>query len=292
MYGGIGYATISAVVACLMAFLGSALGLRCVVRCVHYRLGWKPSWLALGAGSLGCAVWMMHFIALSGSGVPGATVTFDTTRVLFSLVLAVLVAGLGLFAVGCWGDRPAVLGVAGPLIGLGVAAVHYAALTAMHVDGSFHYRTWGVVLSLLVAVGAATVALWSAVAVRGVLSSLTASLVMAVAIVGTHYTALTAAGIHVQQGAAVQAGRSGLALLPLLFGPALFLLLATGVVVFDPLLILGRVDWDGEPPRASAATAGDHISEVHLTCADGHLDHPGGHHACTGGHLTFPDGRS
>ncbi|MEU8934300.1 MHYT domain-containing protein [Streptomyces sp. NPDC048409] len=270
MYG-VGYGTLSVVVACLTAFLGSVLGLRCVARCVHHRPGYKPGWLMLGAGSLGCAVWMMHFIALSGSGVPGARVTFDTTRVLGSLAAAVLVVGLGLVAVGYWGGRAVALGFACLVTGVGVTVVHYAALSAMHVDGSFHYRTWGVVLSLLVAVGSTTVALWSAVTVRGFLSSVAAGLVMSVAIVGTHYAVLAAAGIQVQQGAAVAAGRSGPALLPLFIGPAFFLLLATAIVVLDPLLVLGQVDWDGEPPGARAVAAGDHVSEVHLTYPDGEL---------------------
>jgi NO-binding membrane sensor protein with MHYT domain len=264
---GVSYGTISAVAAYLMAFLGSALGLRCVVRSVHYRQGWKPGWLGLGAASMGCGIWMMHFIAMMNFDAPGATVTFDVTRTVLSLVVSVLVVGIGMFLVGYWGARPVVLGLSGTVTGLGVAAMHYLGMSAMYVNATVHYRTPMVVLSLVIAVGAATAALWSAVSIRKFFSSLVASLIMAGAISGMHYTAMAAVSVHVYPTAwaVTQPGRSAIALLPLMIGPGFYLLLATGIVLFDPLFLVGEAGWDLEPSTLAASPSENHVSDVYRT---------------------------
>ncbi|MER6462033.1 MHYT domain-containing protein [Streptomyces sp. NPDC001288] len=262
---GVSYGTITAVAAYLMAFLGSALGLRCVVRSVHYPSGWKPGWLFLGAAAMGCGIWMMHFIAMLDFSAPGATVTFDVGRTVASLVVAVLVVGIGMLIVGHWGARPVVLGVSGAATGLGVAAMHYLGMSAMHINATVHYRTPMVVVSLVIAVGAATAALWSAVSIRGFFSSLVASLIMAVAISGMHYTAMAAISLHVYPTASVPPGKSAVALLPLLIGPGFYLLLATAIVLFDPLVLAGESDLDFEPYAPAPSLPENHISDVYRT---------------------------
>ncbi|MFQ3561116.1 MHYT domain-containing protein [Streptomyces gramineus] len=259
--------TISWMSAFLAALLGSALGLRCVVRSVRHRQGWRPGWLALGAASMGCGVWMTHFIAMADFHAPGATVTFDPERTVVSLMAAVLVVGIGMFVVGYRGARPVVLGVSGTVIGLGVAATHYLGMSAMHVNAAVHQRAPLVVLSLVIAVGAATAALWYAVSSRGLFSSLVASLVMAVAVMGTHFTATAAIvlRVHPMAAQAVQSGRNAVDVLPLLIAPGCFLLLATAIVLFDPLFLGGEADWSLEPPAPVPPPSENHVSDVYLT---------------------------
>ncbi|MEU6285284.1 MHYT domain-containing protein [Streptomyces sp. NPDC047028] len=259
---GFQYGAVTPVVAYLMAFLGSALGLRCVVRSVYYRRGRKPGWLALGAASLGCGIWMMHFVAMMGFGISGASLTYDVRLTMISLVAAVVVVGFGVFTVGYLGAGRVVLSFAGSVTGLGVAAMHYLGMAALQVDGSIQYALPVVVLSVVIAVVAATAALWAAVSVRGFGAALAASLVMAVAVTGMHYTAMGAVSVHLHTAPGhLAGGTSAVSMLPMLAGPALFLLVATGVVLFDPLLILGEGDWDNgrvtpgatPPHRDSAA---------------------------------------
>ncbi|WP_371789847.1 hypothetical protein OG285_01120 [Streptomyces sp. NBC_01471] len=99
-------------------------------------------------------------------------------------MVAVLAAGVGMFIVAYWGARPVALGIAGTITGLGVAATHFLGMAAMPVNGTVHYRSSVVVLSVALATGAAIAGLWSAVSVRGFLASLVAGLMMAVAISG------------------------------------------------------------------------------------------------------------
>jgi hypothetical protein len=137
--------------------------------------------------------------------------------------------------------------------GLGVAAMHYLGMAALHLNGTIRYDPAVVGLSVVIAIVAATAALWAAVTIRGFLTSLGASLIMGIAVTGMHYTGMSAVSVHVhgRTGGSWAGDSPTSLLLPMLLGPAIFLLLAGVVVMFDPLLVLGDGDWN----RASASTA-------------------------------------
>ncbi|MBW8797730.1 MAG: hypothetical protein JF597_30350 [Streptomyces sp.] len=261
---GFHYGAVTPVAAYLMACLGGALGLRCIVRSLyHHGESWRPGWLALGAASIGCGIWTMHFIAMIGFHVQQATIRYDVGLTLLSLAVAILVVGIGVFAVGYRGATPGTLWTAGVVTGLGVAAMHYLGMAALRLDGTIHYDGVTVALSVLIAIAAATAALWAAVSVRGFTASLGASLVMGLAVSGMHYTAMAAVSVDVHPASATSwssASPTSL-LLPMLLGPIVFLLLAGVVVMFDPLLVLGEGDWNrqaaaaSEPPTAWAGAA-------------------------------------
>ncbi|MEU9574710.1 MHYT domain-containing protein [Streptomyces massasporeus] len=239
---GFRYGAVTPVAAYLMACLGGALGLRCIVRSLLDAQSWKAGWLALGAASIGCGIWTMHFIAMIGFHVEETRVRYDAATTVLSLVVAVVVVGVGVFIVGHRGTGGGTLAVAGAITGLGVAGMHYLGMAAMRLNGEVGYDPVGVALSMLIAIGAATAALWSAVTVRGFLTSLGASLVMGVAVSGMHYTGMAAVSVHVHDSTGgTWAGDSPTSLLlPMLLGPVVFLLLAGVVVMFDPLLVLGE----------------------------------------------------
>ncbi|MFJ9565802.1 MHYT domain-containing protein [Streptomyces fuscichromogenes] len=257
---GFHYGAVTPVAAYLMACLGGALGLRCIVRSLyHHGQSWRPGWLALGAASIGCGIWTMHFIAMIGFHVQDATIRYDVGLTLLSLAVAILVVGIGVFAVGYRGASAGTLWTAGVITGLGVAAMHYLGMAALRFDGTIHYDPVTVGLSVLIAIAAATAALWAAVSVRGFTASLGASLVMGLAVSGMHYTAMAAVSVDVHEPSATSwssASPTSL-LLPMLLGPVVFLLLAGVVVMFDPLLVLGDGDWDRRAPAKNgpASTA-------------------------------------
>ncbi|MFD8418663.1 MHYT domain-containing protein [Streptomyces sp. NPDC059466] len=242
---GFSYGIVTPVAAYVMACLGAALGLRCVARTLHYDQGRKPAWLALGAACLGCGIWTMHFIGMIGFQVEQAAITYNVPLTVLSLVVAIVVVSVGVFVVGYRGAAPVPLAVAGVVTGLGVAAMHYLGMAAMHLDGELHYSAPVVALSVLIAIGAATAALWAAVAIRGSLPSFGASLIMGIAVSGMHYTGMAAVSVHVHTGAGhtSQGHTPTSLLLPMLIGPVVFLLVAAVIVMFDPVLILGDGDW-------------------------------------------------
>jgi len=234
---GFRYGMVTPIAGYLMACLGSALGLRCTVRSLVTGQSRKPGWLALGAMSIGCGIWTMHFIAMLGFQVHETTISYDAPLTFLSLLVAVLVVGIGVFTVGYRGTRPAPLLSAGVFTGLGVAGMHYLGMAAMRMGGSLSYDPLVVALSVLIAVVAATAALWAAVSIRGFLASLGASVVMGIAVTGMHYTGMAALDVQVSHSS--HTGHGSSLVLPMLVGTLVFLFVAAAIVMFDPLLIMG-----------------------------------------------------
>ena len=263
---GFRYGAVTPVAAYLIACLGGALGLRCIVRSLRNDQSWKAGWLALGAAAIGSGIWTMHFIAMLGFEVAETGIRYDRGLTLLSLAVAIVVVGIGVFIVGYRGAGKITLAVAGVITGIGVAAMHYLGMAAVQVNGDIELDTFTVILSVVIAIVAATAALWAAVSIRGFMASLGASLVMGVAVSGMHYTAMAAVSVHVHgTGDGSFSGDSpGSLLFPMLVGPAAFLLLAGVVVMFDPLLVLGDGEWNESQAKSGTrqgTSASDDIQE-------------------------------
>ncbi|KAA0941236.1 MHYT domain-containing protein [Streptomyces apricus] len=256
------YGMVTPVVAFLMACAGSALGLRCTTRSVRMgSRGRRAPWLALGAVCIGSGIWTMHFIAMIGFTVRGASIRYDPALTFLSLGVAVAVVFLGVFVVGYRGVSPLTLGTAGVVTGAGVAAMHYIGMYGMEFAGHLTFDPLTVGLSVLTAVTAATAALWAAVSLHTLASATAASVIMGVAVTGMHYIGMAAMSVHVDADSAVL-GQSSLdllvSLLPMVGGPVLVLVLAAVIVMFDPDMLIGNESPDGRGARAAqAAPAGE-----------------------------------
>ncbi|MEV3929647.1 MULTISPECIES: MHYT domain-containing protein [unclassified Streptomyces] len=246
---GFTYGLVTPVTAFLMACLGAALGLRCTTRSLRTRGVSRAGWLALGATSIGSGIWTMHFIAMLGFTVREAPVSYDRPLTYASLAVAVVMVGVGIFLVGYRGATRMALVTGGTITGLGVASMHYLGMAGMNFEGRFEYDTLTVAFSVVIAVVAATAALWAAVSVHGFLPSLCASVVMGVAVSGMHYTGMAALQVHLHPDAAPSPpGEDPTSLLlPMMIGPGCFLLLAAVVVMIDPLMVTGTPQGAGRP---------------------------------------------
>jgi len=191
------YGWLTPLLAYVMSFTGSLLGLQCAMR-AHSGQG-QLSWLALAALSIGGAgIWVMHFIAMLGFSVQGAEVRYDVPITVLSALFAIAFTGLGLFL--AVRSRPSVAALAGggTVAGLGIAAMHYTGMAALRTDATIAYQPVPVALSVLIAIAAATGALWFAVRVKGVPSTVGAAAIMALATSGMHYTGM--AGLQAESG--------------------------------------------------------------------------------------------
>ncbi|MER6247720.1 MHYT domain-containing protein [Streptomyces griseorubiginosus] len=241
---GFSYGLVTPLVAYLMACLGGALGLRCTTRSMLVRRSWRPGWLALGSAAIGSGIWTMHFVAMMGFQVREAPIHYDRVITFASLGVAIVMVGVGVFIVGYRGARGTALLTGGAITGLGIASMHYLGMAGMRLNGQLEYNTATVAVSVVIAVVAATAALWAAGQVRGFLWSVGASLVMGLAVTGMHYTGMAALSVHVHRTGAPVAGDSPASLLaPMMIGPLAFLLLAGVVVMFDPLMVMGKPVW-------------------------------------------------
>lgn len=241
---GFSYGLVTPLVAYVMACLGGALGLRCTARSLLVPSSRRPAWLALGSAAIGSGIWTMHFVAMMGFSVEQAPIHYDRPMTFASLAVAIVMVGVGIFIVGYKGATGTALFTGGTITGLGIASMHYLGMAGMQFDGTLEYNTVLVACSVVIAMAAATAALWAAGQVRGFLWSVGASLVMGLAVTGMHYTGMASLSVHVHSPvggvSVVGAGDSptGLAA-PMLIGPLTFLLLAAVVVIRDPLMIMG-----------------------------------------------------
>jgi len=262
---GFSYGLVTPVVAYVMACLGGALGLRCTSRSQLARRSRRSGWLALGATAIGSGIWTMHFIAMMGFSVKESPVRYDQLTTFASLGVAILMVGIGIFIVGHRGATGTALFTAGAITGLGIASMHYLGMAGMRLNGKLEYNTVTVSASVVIAVVAATTALWAAGQVRGFLWSVGASLVMGLAVTGMHYTGMAALNVHLHSGVATPAGDSPASLIaPLMVGPLAFLFLAGVVVMFDPMMVRANADRGRTKREKRPGTAAETVPDPGL----------------------------
>lgn len=189
--------------------VGCTIGLACTLQSRYAdtpraRVGW----LVLAAVSIGgVGIWVMHFIAMLGFATPGMPVRYDIMRTALSAILSIGSVFLGLLVFGVRTNFVLWRLLAGGLItGLAVNLMHYTGMWAVQVKGQIGYNAGLMLLSILIAVVAATAALWFTVAVDKLGLRVVAGLIMGVAVTGMHYTGMAAVRVHLDPGAADPAG--------------------------------------------------------------------------------------
>ncbi len=221
-----GFGWLTPVLSYVMACVGAALGLRCMVRALATTGRAKRNWLLNGAVAIGTGIWTMHFIAMLGFHVAGTDVRYDVPWTVLSLVVAIVVVGIGVFAVGYSRSKVLAVLVGGLVAGVGVAAMHYVGMAAMRLSGMVSYDPLIVALSVVIAVIAATAALWATLNIRGPAAAFGASLVMGVAVSAMHYTGMAAVSVHLHGTDSAVVGASPMQFifpLTVLLGSYLFL---------------------------------------------------------------------
>ncbi|MDQ9171832.1 EAL domain-containing protein [Oxalobacteraceae bacterium R-40] len=165
-------------------------------------------WLAGGAFAMGIGIWSMHFIGMLAFSLP-IPIGYDFGLTCVSLLIAIAISysALSVIARPILGPRRLITG--GTLIGLGIASMHYLGMEAMRMMPGISYRPGLFALSIAIAIGAASAALWIARTLNNLNHSnvlfkrVLAALVMGTAIAGMHYTGMAAA--HFEAGSVCRA---------------------------------------------------------------------------------------
>jgi PAS domain S-box-containing protein len=157
--------------------------------------------IVLGTGSLalGTGVWAMHFIGMLAFDLC-IDVDYDPVATLISGLPSIAASFAALWLIARERLRGWGLLAGGVVVGAGIGVMHYAGMAGMRMGLVLRYDIWMFLLSIVVAVVLATLALW----VRFGLSSLShrlsepkriflAAVVMGCAIAGMHYTGMEAA---------------------------------------------------------------------------------------------------
>ncbi len=146
-------------------------------------------WLGASSLVLGLSIWAMHFVAMLGFD-PGAPVTYDPWLTILSLVVAIAATSGALFFAARRNLSNSAVLIAGVAMGSGICAMHYIGMSALRTDAVLTYRPAYVVAAFAVAVAASIAALFAARRERSLTWRAVAAVVLGLAIVGMHYTAM------------------------------------------------------------------------------------------------------
>ena len=227
----------------LVSVIGSYLGLSFAARARGATGFFRWQWLGLAALTLGgVAVWSMHFIAMMGFSVPGAAIRYDTFLTVVSGITAIVVMGVAL-SLTLFENSVGRLLLSGTIAGLGVVTMHYTGMASMNTHGEMHHDLFWVTTATLIALVAATVALWCASRLDGQPAIVLAAVVMGAAVTLMHYAGMVGVEVgepeNTHHGSPEGAAAFDL-MLPLIVGLFVF------VLICSLFLLLGADD--GRPP--------------------------------------------
>jgi PAS domain S-box-containing protein len=196
---------LSIVIAIAASYTALDLAGRMRVSAGHSRL----LWLATAAIAMGGGIWSMHFVAMLAFSMPGMGVNYDVGLTVLSLLVAIVATGTGFLVSSRVGASPGDLVGGGLLMGTGVVAMHYIGMAAMRMRADLRYDHAWVAISVLIAIGAATAALWLAARTGDGLRRMGAAVLMGIAIAGMHYAGMRAAIFTDDPGVDLALGAAG-----------------------------------------------------------------------------------
>ncbi len=175
------------------AVIGSFVALSAATRLrgAKGRLDWTNV-LAVGVALGGVGVWSMHFIGMLALQMDVGS-SYSMLETLTSLVAAVLATAGSVAFAARRPDSLARLLIAGFLLGMSVVVMHYLGMYGLKIYGFISWDMALVGASMLIAVVAATAALWLAFNSPTLARRVAASLAMGVAVCAMHYTGMAAA---------------------------------------------------------------------------------------------------
>ena len=178
------------VLAVVVCFLASAVAISLFHRAQATIARTRIAWLGLDAVVAGYGIWATHFIAMLAYD-PGIGAGYNLVVTILSLLIAVLVTGVGLgIALLYFGRWTAVLG--GAVVGSGIAAMHYTGMVALEVPGRITWLPNLVVASVVLGIAFGAFSVFFAARRDDRLNTLIAIFLLTFAIVGMHFTAMGA----------------------------------------------------------------------------------------------------
>lgn len=235
---------LSIAVATLASF--TALSLASRIRASQGRV--RSIWLAAAAVALGGGIWAMHFVAMLAFSMPGMTIAYDLVPTFASLAIAIGFTGAGLAAFDWQRASPRQIVTSGLLIAAGVLAMHYLGMAAMRMPVALSYDWRWVMVSIVVALLAATAAMWLASRNQQIGRRALAAAVMGMAISGMHYSGMYAADFVMTSAVDKAQGAAS-------FGQAYLAVVISIITIFILLLSLAAAQLDHMFRRAARREA-------------------------------------
>lgn len=153
----------------------------------------RAGWIVAAGAATGCGIWATHFIAMLAYD-PGVSIAYDIGLTALSLIAAAVVTAGGLavavYVPARWG---APLG--GAVVGGGIACMHYTGMWAVELPGRVTWWPGLVAVSVALGILFGTVALFVAARRDTLRDMALAAVLLTLAIVSHHFTAMAAVEI-------------------------------------------------------------------------------------------------
>jgi diguanylate cyclase (GGDEF)-like protein len=243
----------------LIAMGGSYATPEMIERWQNVRGSKARGWQLASSAALGGSIWCMHYVAMLALDI-SLPLTFAPGPTLLSLLIMIGAVDCGYGIIGFTASRRGIW-YAVITVGLGVTAMHYAAMAGMRFSGSLAYKLDVSIVSLLVGIGAATVALWLSARVwKKGLRPFTA-LVVSGLVGSTYYIGTASAVVSIDPMARAVSGPSG--------GPITVAVALTSLALVLCALVFVAAD---RRLRASAKRETDVLRQANDRLADANLD--------------------
>jgi methyl-accepting chemotaxis protein len=181
------------VVAGLVCFLASVTAITLFNRARSTTGHTRAVWIAAAGAATGCGIWATHFLAMLAYH-PGVPIAYNINLTTLSLLAAATITSLGLAVAVAMPSRWGAA-IGGGIIGAGVACMHYLGMWAVEIPGRVAWDMPLVVASIVLGMVLGMAALAVAVSWKGLRPLLGAALLLTLAIVSHHFTAMGAVEI-------------------------------------------------------------------------------------------------
>lgn len=214
----------------------------------------KYAWLLSGSVTLGLGVWAMHFVGMLAFELP-IEVRYLLVPTLWSVLPAVLSSVVVLQVLLVRIPRPILVVIGGMVMGSGIGAMHYLGMSAMMMSADIVYDAGWFLVSLIVAMVMATLALSTVLWLRQWVTllwvrKLVFSVVMGLAVSTMHYVAMFAARFVPNADVVIRTD-AWLVNKPLIAAVAGLVMLAIAVIMSLNQVFMRRVRWAQHEASAS-----------------------------------------
>jgi len=141
----------------IVAIIGSYASLE-LNRRLAQTVGMRKRALLVSSLTMGIAIWGMHFLGMGAFRLP-VMIHYDWTLMLLSLLPAIVAAWIAFYVLHHSERKRLKVALAGTLMGIGIALMHYMGMSAMDFGGEIRYDRIYFTLSVLIAVSVSYIAL-------------------------------------------------------------------------------------------------------------------------------------
>jgi diguanylate cyclase len=176
-----------------LCFFASFVGIRLFGRASATSGRARLARLVLAGAATGCGIWATHFVAMLAYE-PGVPAAYDISLTVLSLVLAAVITGAGF---GVAAGKPSLRrsALAGVIVGAGVASMHFVGMLSLELPGRVTWAPDLAIVSILFGLVLGAAAMAVATGYDGRFRSVLAALLLTLAIVSLHFTAMSAVDV-------------------------------------------------------------------------------------------------